>query len=1068
MSALKQYFFFAKLAGIASSTFDSTKYSNLPPTPNAHSWYGATVLRRQLQEVGRLNEAGLILEAEDGFAPSQQVAVQAHESFLAACTSSARRQPIWYLKGTRGMLLAKYYAVMGRKEQAVTQLRYAEGLLRNPQQSDLLGNLRCELRYNELQATPFENLQDKYKEWMTYADYAASNGIYSREASALDTALAALIHCRRGKQEKHDDVYKVWTRLETLCRRLGNVERLSRFRQATFNQYLMSTDDYGTILQWVEDFERDYPDFEFFEERLMMLRNLITIASVTHDELRMAENMRRVNQLMAKRDTFWRNVAGRLEGDRFRCYQDLRASLPVENDQPQDYVESLKSDAVGNGDNSGHWLEDWMKEELFWHPLNGRYYYIDVGSTSGMSEIVKGPFRTLLHWLRGSLQSAQLSEHDIKLILRLHPAETTSEQLHRQLSVLDSSTILERLFGSNEAPISIEDWEQTYRILSLWLLTTGDRLEDERHALLATVQRQRAASVPDDRVEDRIIEYARTLNLLGNLNSEVQLLYKGCRCNWRNIIGLCKDMLCFQSYEVMRSPESDKRFIEARDLYKESIEECVEDGNTSQEAATHVLLGQLYVRMLYSGRTIPVGEALTHLEAAEALYIKMRQGYKQLGGMKAVESWIRSTEAHSSRELYRLLVTLPCKGFKSDEQNNIKWLAVQKAKAQGLAMLARAQTDWHNPNARILPFAQQHIDLITKIVSQDIVFIDWYCDFSVGGEDSIIMVTARSGEVPQYFLLAVKQSAVEKQARDILSTISKPPRRLRKNHAQILESLQPLVDPISKVSKRGETLVLSPASVMNGLPLHAFEVDGELLIRRNPIAYTSSMAFLFNAVVARYDSEEQSSKKPWGASVFGDPPTPEGESGLSQVASTLDTVARTGEDNTQSLFRATIKDIQLFHYHGHATFDEENPLEHCLEFRDNPLTVRDIFDLSPVPNCYHATLLACGSGMARVTKSNEVLGLVPALMFSGAASTVSSLWSIDDKDAALFSPAFYKRFGKARRDGGGKVDLAKALQEAVLSIFDGGKTELYHWAPFVLNGYWMYHVGQSESLPEAV
>ena len=496
-------------------------------------------------------------------------------------------------------------------------------------------------------------------------------------------------------------------------------------------------------------------------------------------------------------------------------------------------------------------------------------------------------------------------------------------------------------------------------------------------------------------------------------------------------------MLCVRSLEALRSPESHKRLLEARDLYKESIQECIEYGNTWQAAATYVLLGQHYLRMMYSGRTIPVGEALTHLEAAEALYIEMRQGYKQLGGMNAVETWIRSTEDHSSRELYRTMVTLPCGGFKSGEYNNVKWLAVQKAKAQGLAMLAKVQTEGDTSDARTVPFGPQHVDLITTIVGQDIVFIDWYCDFSLGGKDSIIMVTARSGEEPQYFLLAIKESAVEKQARDILSIISKIPGRFRKNHAQVLKSLQPLVDPISKVSKPGETLVLSPASVMNGLPLLAFEVDGELLIRRNPLVYTSSMAFIFNAVVARYDSEEQSSTKPWKASVVGDPPTPEGKAGLSQVAATLDTVAHTGQDNTQSLFRTAIKNSQLFHYHGHATFDEENPLEHRLEFDDNPLTVQNIFDLSPLSNCYHATLLACGSGMARITASNEVLGLVSALMFSGAASTVSTLWSIDDKDAALFAPVFYARFGKALKDGSGKEDLAKAVQEAASSILVG-------------------------------
>ena len=97
-------------------------------------------------------------------------------------------------------------------------------------------------------------------------------------------------------------------------------------------------------------------------------------------------------------------------------------------------------------------------------------------------------------------------------------------------------------------------------------------------------------------------------------------------------------------------------------------------------------------------------------------------------------------------------------------------------------MLATAQGDGDTPDTRNIPFGPQHVDLITTIVGQDIVFIDWYSDFSPGETDSIIMVTTRSGEVPQHFYLAITQSAVQKEARCILSVISKPPRRSRKNN----------------------------------------------------------------------------------------------------------------------------------------------------------------------------------------------------------------------------------------------------------------------------------------------
>ena len=179
--------------------------------------------------------------------------------------------------------------------------------------------------------------------------------------------------------------------------------------------------------------------------------------------------------------------------------------------------------------------------------------------------------------------------------------------------------------------------------------------------------------------------------------------------------------------------------------------------------------------------------------------------------------------------------------------------------------------------------------------------------------------------------------------------------------------------------------------------------------------------------------------------------------------------------------------------------------------------------------------------MSTTTVSSDVVGLVPAFLYAGATSTVSGLWRLDDKDAAIYSKVFYEesfvkhatrgeekvtvevedkedentrektaknadrgeeravedtsqldtRVGPAslapRRAQGpsnnsnalgipsqgaagphpgslpntpssvandGRINLAVAHQRAVLAIMDK-RPKLVHWAPFVLNGYWM-------------
>lgn len=223
--------------------------------------------------------------------------------------------------------------------------------------------------------------------------------------------------------------------------------------------------------------------------------------------------------------------------------------------------------------------------------------------------------------------------------------------------------------------------------------------------------------------------------------------------------------------------------------------------------------------------------------------------------------------------------------------------------------------------------------------------------------------------------------------------------------------------------------------------------------------YCSSFTVLNVVFKARRAAERRESfdNSTFKASLFGEPPSQPGQEALAFLAKQLSTEAQIGDASTSSNFAAAMIDpgLNLLHYHGHVTFQEGDPKSHGLELDDRRFTLRDVFDLAPLPNSYHATLLGCGSGMSKTTLSNDVLGLVPAFLYSGAASTVSTLWPFDDKDAAMYTTCFYEDFDKVLQSGQkGVVNLAKANQRAVLTI-RRERPALYHWAPFVLNGYWM-------------
>ena len=266
-------------------------------------------------------------------------------------------------------------------------------------------------------------------------------------------------------------------------------------------------------------------------------------------------------------------------------------------------------------------------------------------------------------------------------------------------------------------------------------------------------------------------------------------------------------------------------------------------------------------------------------------------------------------------------------------------------------------------------------------------------------------------------------------------------------------------EPLATITLPGQTLVFSLIGSLHRLPFHALTLDGKVLIQRNPIVYCSSLTVLDVLFKARKCSELQETfnSRVFTASLFGDPPSPIGRKALTSLAKKLSTEPRIGDESTSSNFTTAITNpaLNLLHYHGHVTFLEGDPKDHGLELDDRRFNLRDVFDLAPLSSSYHATLLGCGSGMSKTTLSNDVLGLVPAFLYSGASSTVSTLWPFDDKDAAMYTRHFYEEFDKLLHSGQkGVVDLAKANQTAILAIMDK-RPPLYHWAPFVLNGYWM-------------
>ncbi|HTG72877.1 MAG TPA: CHAT domain-containing tetratricopeptide repeat protein [Terriglobia bacterium] len=246
-----------------------------------------------------------------------------------------------------------------------------------------------------------------------------------------------------------------------------------------------------------------------------------------------------------------------------------------------------------------------------------------------------------------------------------------------------------------------------------------------------------------------------------------------------------------------------------------------------------------------------------------------------------------------------------------------------------------------------------------------------------------------------------------------------------------------LIEPLA-AELRTPQLTIVPHGMLHFLPFHAF-FDGErYLIDRFEIAYAPS------ASVLRYCAENQDVD---GASPLivgvADELAPMVDEEV-RMLSTLFPGGRTisGADATRAAFSDAARTASFIHIATHANFRQDNPMFSSFKLADGYVTALDLFSMSCRTNM--VALSGCQSGLAEVSGSDDLLGLVRGFLYAGARSLLLSLWSVNDESTALLMGEFYKAWQ-------GGENKAKALQTAIRNV-RRTHPHPFHWAPFILVG----------------
>jgi tetratricopeptide (TPR) repeat protein len=245
--------------------------------------------------------------------------------------------------------------------------------------------------------------------------------------------------------------------------------------------------------------------------------------------------------------------------------------------------------------------------------------------------------------------------------------------------------------------------------------------------------------------------------------------------------------------------------------------------------------------------------------------------------------------------------------------------------------------------------------------------------------------------------------------------------------------VEPLIDQIQTPH-----ITIVPHGMLHFLPFHAFYDGRQYLIDRFEISYAPS------ASVLRYCVEN--------AEIVGATPLIVGVA--DELAPMVDDEVKTlgrlfadsrvisGEAATRAVFSEAAQAASFIHIATHANFRQDNPMFSSFKLADGYVTALDLFSMTCRTNL--VTLSGCQSGLAEVSGSDDLLGLIRGFLYAGARSLLLSLWSVNDQSTTALMAEFYKEW----RQGANK---AKALQAAIRTVREAYPHPFY-WAPFILAG----------------
>lgn len=229
------------------------------------------------------------------------------------------------------------------------------------------------------------------------------------------------------------------------------------------------------------------------------------------------------------------------------------------------------------------------------------------------------------------------------------------------------------------------------------------------------------------------------------------------------------------------------------------------------------------------------------------------------------------------------------------------------------------------------------------------------------------------------------------------------------------------LEPFAAKIRRAEQVRVIAYGALRPVDFHALPFAGGILLSHAPVVYPLDLA-------------EPPAAAPASslALVLSGPGLREAPREAREVLSALESSAGawraellTGEAASEPEVRRRLPDAALFHYAGHAAFDDDSRGwdSHLALAGGGRLTVDDVLALPRVPRW--VVLSGCETGRDSRRAPRPSIGLAQAFLVAGAEAVVAATADVADADAAALMSAFYRHWD-------GATPLAVALRKAQL------------------------------------